>query len=193
MDFVETLLKRRSIRRFRQEKVSHDALTLLIEAARVAPCAANRQKLRFVAINSPALVDKIFPLTRWGAKVSPRRNPVAGETSPTAFIAVCCEAENPDWLCGCDTGAAVENMLLRAVDLGLGCCWLGAFDHAEVDKLLFPQGGMHTLSLVAVGYPAETPELENSSSENILDYYLDENDVLHVPKLAAEKLATFIE
>ena len=193
MDFVETLLKRRSIRRFRQEKVSRDQLTALVEAARVAPCAANRQKLRLVAINSRAMVEKIFPLTRWGAKVAPRRNPVAGETSPTAFIAVCCEAENPDWLCGCDTGAVVENILLRAVDMGLGCCWLAAFDHAGVDKLLFPQGEMHTISLVAVGYPAEVPEMVDAQSENDLDYYLDEKDVLHVPKLTAEKLATFVE
>lgn len=191
MDFVHTLFKRRSIRRFRQEAVSDRDLLTLIEAARVAPSAANRQALRFIAITSPAMVKSIFPLTRWGAKVAPRRMPAVGKDAPLAFIAVY-SAETDNFLLGCDTGAAVENILLRAVDIGLGCCWICAFDHAAVDKQLALPENMHTISLIAVGKPAETPELTESECEKQLDYYLDEKDILHVPKLTVDQLVKFI-
>ncbi len=194
MEFSEILAKRRSIRVFEQKKLDDTLLLELIRAATNAPSAANRQVLRYRIVRTPEKVREVFMLTNWGGHVKPNRNPIPGQTSPAAFIAVCVKKRPdnslPPWAAE-DSGAAIQSMLFAAVNLGFGGCWLGAFDREKVMEIL-DEKNLTCLSLVAFGYPGETPEREWIEPGNETKYYLDENNLLHVPKYTPESISHFI-
>ena len=89
MEFSEILKRRRSIRRFRQEEIPLETLKELVEAAALAPSAANAQCLRYVLVREKELLRAVLEQTAWGGHVKPYRNPEFGVTGPTAFLAVC--------------------------------------------------------------------------------------------------------
>lgn len=187
MDFAD-LLKRRTIRFFRQEPVPETELRKMLDAARQASCGANAQVLRYMVIREPELAEKIFHCTAYAAKVQPRRNPVWGVNAPQTFIAVLAPAGKAE----ADAGAAVQSMEFAAYDSGLGSCWIGSFDHAKVNELLEPPEGLQVRYLLAVGYPAELyPVQEDITIEGDPAYYLDEEDRLHVPKYTVEALTSW--
>ncbi len=191
MNFTEVLNTRRSIRRFKQDKIEDTVLLSLIDAATRAPSAGNTQPLRYFIIRGKELLAQIFAQTAWGGHVRPARDPKLGETSPTAFIAVCTQNQGESASGSADAGAAIENILLAATDLGLGSCWIGAFNKAKVNELL-KLDNLTTVYLVALGYPAETPVMERIHKGDSTKYSLDENDVIHVPKYAPGDIAQFL-
>lgn len=191
MKFSEAVLTRRSIRRYRQEPVGDDVLRQLVEFARVAPSGRNAQTLRFCVIRKPELAKAVFDLTAWAGYVTPRRSPVWGKDAPPCFIAVTTAQDAQATVVHADAGAAIENILLGAASLGLGTCWIGAFDKEKVRELLPLGPGVRVLYLVAVGHPAETPVLEDAPDEEHVRYYLDDDDRLHVPKIATDDLTTW--
>lgn len=187
MEFAD-LLKRRTIRFFTQEPVKDGDVRKILEAARCASCGANAQILRYMAIRTPELAEKVFHCTRYAAKVQPRRNPVWGVNAPTMFIAVLAPPGRGE----ADAGAAVQSMEFAAHDCGLGSCWIGSFDHPEVDALLMPGEGLQVRYLLAVGYPAERyPVQEDIAMGDKPDYYLDAEDRLHVPKYTVDALTVW--
>lgn len=184
MEFSDILKQRRSIRRFKQQEIPLSILTDLIDAAAVAPSGANNQPLRYVLIREKELLKAVFEQTAWGGHVRPRRDPEFGVTSPTAFLAVCAADQGnqtPTPAAAVDAGAAIQSILFRAVDLGLGACWIGAFNRRNVNELL-RLDGLTAIYLVGLGYPAETPVLQRIRMGDSTKYFLDEQDVIHVPK-----------
>ena len=124
----EILYSRRSIRKFKQIPVTREQVNAILDAALVAPAARNGQILRYCAISSPEKRQEIFQNTAWGGYVQPKRNPVNEVSSPMFYVVVsAANGENPishhTWA---DAGAAIENMLLTAVELGLGGVTVGA-------------------------------------------------------------------
>ena len=137
-------------------------------------------------------VNEIFAHTAWAGSVTPRRTPVAGVNSPTAFIVVLGkkeEAEQP--LLQTDCGAAIQTIQLAAWERGIGCCWLGAIDRGAIHTLLELPEESAILYMVALGYAGEKPVSEDVDSPDGVTYYLDENDLLHVPKLSVEALTVW--
>ena len=191
MNFDEVLKKRRTIRCFTQEEVSREKLLMLIDAARLAPSGGNMQPLRYLIIQDRKKAELVFGETAWAAFVKPGRTPEWGKNAPLTFILVTAPADagKIDYA---NAGAAVENMLLKAVDAGLGCCWLGAFDHKAVRKILDIPENRDLLYLVAVGYPDEEPVMEDIEGKSSTRYYLDDADVLHVPKYTVDSLADWV-
>ena len=124
MDFSE-VLKRRTIRQFTQEPLKKEDLCAILNAARLASCASNKQRLRYLVATESSLVAKILPHTAYAALVQPHRDPVPGRTSPTVFIAVVCNCE-PGPLLHADAGAAIQSMEFAAWERGIGCCWIGS-------------------------------------------------------------------
>lgn len=185
MEYRELLKQRRTVRLFQQKKVSDELLSYLVDAARLASCASNKQRLRYTVVRTPELVLEVLKHTRWAGLVQPRRTPQAGATAPAAFIVMTTtETELSELLCA-DAGAAVQSMEFAACDSGLGCCWLGAIDREAIEKLL---GCGKIVYLAAVGYPAETPRSVEVSAEESVAYYIDENDTLTVPKIRLEDI-----
>ena len=182
MELLDAIKSRRSIRRFKQKPVPESLLKELVSVATLAPSGGNAQPLRYAIVLKPELVKSVFELTAWAANVRPNRTPVWGVSAPGAFIAVCVASgveNNP--LLYADAGAAIQNMLLRSVDLGLGSCWLGAFDKNKVSEVIDLED-LACAYLVAIGYPDEAPQLEIVKEGASVKYHLDAKDVLHVPK-----------
>ena len=185
MELEQVLRERRTVRRFLQTPIADADLAHLIDMARLASCGRNAQRLRYTVVRTPDLVEKIFPHTAWAGSVAPRRNPVPGETAPTAFIVVtgpAADAQTP--LLQADCGAAVQTIQLAAWERQIGCCWMGAIDREAISSLLKLPENLKVSCVVALGYPAEQPREVEVKNGNI-KYYLDDN-TLCVPKRSLE-------
>lgn len=188
MDIQMALKERRTVRFFQQEPVPDQDLAELLDAARVASCGGNKQRLRYQVVRDRKLAERVFAQTAWAALVQPRRNPQWGSTAPLHFIAVLAPV-NGGSVCHADAGAAIQSMQLLAFAKGLGCCWLGAIQRDKLQEILEVPADMQVLYLLAVGYPAEAPVSEDVPAEAPLAYYLDEQQRLHVPKIHRDELA----
>ena len=190
MDFSTLSPARRTIRRFEQRIVPDEMLKHLINMARFASCASNKQRLRYVIIRENELVRKVFETTAWAGMVAPKRTPKLGVDSPLNFIAVTAPV-NAGEIIHADAGAAIQSIQLAAWERGLGCCWFASFDPEKVAKLVDLPAGRVVLYLVAVGYPAETPVGETAVNGEVA-YYLDDNDTLHIPKLPVDEITVWM-
>lgn len=186
MNIYELIKKRRTIRKFQQNPIPTETLIKLTDAARVAPSAANIQPLKYIIINSEEMTSKIFPLVKWAGYLAPDYNPKDDER-PTAYIAVFADLSLRKAGFEADSGAAVENVILAALEEGIGACWMGAIDHEKITTLLMPGDDLKLLYIIALGYPAETP-VEASVDEENIKYYLDETGTLNVPKRSLDEV-----
>ncbi|MHA1146152.1 MAG: nitroreductase family protein [Candidatus Helarchaeota archaeon] len=150
MDVAKIILTRRSVRRFKPDPIETGDLIKILEAARWAPSAVNRQVCRFVAVTDASLLKQIAS----EAKIVFFRQKHAAQCP--AMIVVCCKSEK-SWIE--EIGAAVQNMLLMAHSLGIGTCWIGAFNRDLVRSVLKIPTQFRIYALILVGYPDETPEV----------------------------------
>lgn len=180
MNIYEFIKSRRTIRKFRQDELSVEQLNKYIDAARVAPSAANIQPLKYVVVKSREMSEKMFPLVKWAGYLAPDYNPKEGER-PTAYIVVCADTTIRKAGYDMDIGAAVENMMLCALADNVGACWMLSIDRDEIRKLLSIDEHLEISCVVAMGYLAETPK-EASVENGDIKYYLDKTNTLCVPK-----------
>ena len=186
MDFQEILKHRRTVRLYRQQNVPDTVLAALVDAARLASCAVNRQHLRYIIVRTPELVCEILKNTAWAALVAPQRTPVAGKTSPAAFIIMTTVEATPSFHTYADAGAAMQSLEFAACDAGLGCCWLGSINREKIGSLLNCTGILYA---AAVGYPAEKPVFKDIPATANTEYYLDSDGTLTVPKISLDDIA----
>lgn len=160
MDVVQAIKKRRSIRRFKSEPIPEDVLKELLDCARVAPSAGNRQPWVFYVVKDPEIRQKLKEAS--GNQVQVGQAPVV--------IVVCADpeisAERYDDRGRTlyfiqDTAAAVQNILLAAVSFGLGTCWIGAFRESLVRQALDLPPNLRPVAMVTVGYPDQEPKPRN--------------------------------
>jgi len=149
MEIINAILNRRSVRKFKSDKIKEDDLIKIVEAARWAPSATNRQVCRFVVVTDDDLLKNIADNT----KIVFYRQRHAAECP--AMIVVCCKSSN--WIE--EIGAAIQNMLLTAQVLELGTCWIGAFNRSLVREILNIPSNYKIYALILLGYPNETPDV----------------------------------
>lgn len=179
MDVSEFIKSRRTVRKYRQQKIDPGILTELVECARMAPSAANRQPLEYFIVQRDELLEQVFRTLSWAGYIAPEGNPREGE-KPVAYIVVLMKRENDRPQAKYDAGAAIENMLLAAWSYGIGSCWLGAVNRSDLAQALSIPEDYAIDSVIALGYPAEKPVTEEAGDS--IRYYKDADQVLHVPK-----------
>ena len=179
MSVYEMILKRRTIRKFKQDNVGKDVLEKLVDAARFAPSGANLQPIKYRIVNEPSEVAEVFKHLKWAAYISPEGTPGEGE-EPTAYIIILADSEIRTGGYELDIGAAAQNIFLAALEEGIGTCWIGSVNRDKVRAILNISEKFAINSVIALGYPAESPMVEEE--EGSIKYYKDENGVLHVPK-----------
>ena len=186
MNVYDAIMKRRTIRKFEQKAVSEDNLVKLVDCARVAAYGANVQPLKFMIVNNSKTLQKIYPMTKWAgylADGAPKEN-----ERPAAYIAVLGDSSiKSNKMYEVEAGAAVTTMMLEAVEMGLGTCWLGAIQRDEIKKLLALDENLNVVYLLAVGYPKQESKIVDMK-DNGVKYYEDENGVINVPKLSLEEI-----
>jgi nitroreductase len=171
---------RRTIRKFTQEPLTGEQMRRYVDAARVAPSGANLQPLKYVIVRTKEMTDKVFPLVKWAAYLAPDYNPKETER-PTAYVVVCADTAIRKAGYDMDVGASVENLILCALEDGVGACWMGSVDRPQLKDLLKLSEDLVISCVVALGYPDESPAETTVDSDNIR-YYLDETGTLRVPK-----------
>lgn len=147
---LDTILKRRSIRRYTDRNVSEEIVTDLLKAAMSAPSAHNQQPWEFVVITERDLLDAI-------PSFHPYSQMLTG--APLAIL-VCCNTTNfaAEDFWPQDCAAATENILLAATELGLGSVWLGVYPREDLmkglkDLLTLPEH-IKPFAIISLGYPA---------------------------------------
>ncbi len=157
MDAMEAILTRRSIRRYTDDPVPEEVVQQLLKAAMSAPSASNQQPWQFIVIDDRKILDEI-----------PRFHPYSSMLREAKVAILVCgdvtrEAFKGYWIQDCS--AATENILIAARALGLGAVWLGIYPREErfkkMQALLKLPEHIVPLSLVSIGYPAETKPPSN--------------------------------
>ncbi len=150
MDVYEAIINRKSVRAFQDREVSEDSISRLLEAARLAPSASNRQEWRFIVVRNPA--------TRKQLSKAAMGQEFVGEAS---VVLVCCaETDGHEMACGqlcypIDVAIAIDHITLCAAADGLGTCWIGAFDEGEVKKIIGIPPHIRIVGLLPIGYPKD--------------------------------------
>jgi len=152
MDFSELVKSRYSVRAYRPDAVEDDKLQQVLEAARLAPTAANRQPFRLIVIRTAgrqAELRRIYD-REWFVQ------------APLVICACGVPAENWVRMDGrnyndVDVAIAMDHLILAAADLGLGTCWIAAFDPAAARQVLGLPDGIEPVALTPLGYPADQP------------------------------------
>ena len=179
MNVVAFIKSRRTIRKFKQTPLFCEQLEKYIDVARVAPSSANMQPLKYVAVQTASMVEKVFPLLKWAGYL-PEYTPKEGER-PVAYIVVCIDKNIRSAGVELDVGAAVENIILAALSDHVGSCWIGSVNRKKVAELLDIKEPLEISCVVALGYPKESP-IEVAIKEDV-KYYLN-GETLCVPKRA---------
>lgn len=177
MDTYETVTERRSIRRFREKSVPDEVLKKCVNAGRLSPSAANKQPLKFITITKK--LKDVFSCTNWAGYLD--WGPDVSEM-PRAYIGIL-KKEGYGW--DIDAGIAAQSICLTAWNHRVGSCILGSIDRKGLSEILPTPEGYEIKYLVALGYPAEKPEVIEDD-ENV-EYY-HEKGVLKVPKRPLEDI-----
>lgn len=148
---MDSILKRRSIRKYKDIKVNDEVVENLLRAAMAAPSAGNEQPWEFVVLRDKEVMKKITEIHPYSKML----------LNSDVAIVVCGDEEKEVfkgyWVQDCS--AATENILLAAQDMGLGAVWLGVYPIADrvekIKEILELPGNIIPLSIVPVGYPDE--------------------------------------
>lgn len=192
MKVHEAALKRRSIRRFKEKVVPSEALEKCIDAARLAPSGRNQQVIEYIVINDAKVLPGIFENIGGSAKLPPDKGGPRPEQSPKAYTIVLINKTregdvNRRRVTWVDVGLAAENIMLTALEQGIGCCPILMFNEANIKLLLGIPDTYDVALVIAMGYPDESPVADVAvDSTNI---FVDDKGVRHVPK---RKLADVI-
>ena len=178
MELYEGLISRRSIRRYKQNPISSEMLEKIINAARFAPSAGNRQPWEFVVVTERERVRKIHSCVRW-LKAS---GEPGSKEKPVVYIVVLLNKKRAKgWAAMADCAAATQNILLAAHSFGLGSCWIGSVEREKVAELLNLPSYFYIFSIISLGYPEESPRIREEKEEKIIPQK-DEKGNLWVPK-----------
>jgi len=175
----ETIVGRRTIRRFKPDPVPRELLERLADAGRLAPSAANMQPLEFVVVDGAGPKAEIFPCLKWAAYIAPAGDPRPGE-EPAAYIITLVNSKIREKMFEYDVGAAMENMTLAALAEGVGSCWMLSVDRDQIRAILGVPDHYRVDSVLALGYAAEDPVSEVAAGS--IRYWKDADGRLHVPK-----------
>lgn len=180
MNVYETIFERRTIRKFEQKPIPPADLLKLIDCARVAAYPANVQPLKFAVIDNDETLKAIYPFTKWAgvlADGAPKEN-----ECPAAYIAVLGDKSiKSNGGFEVEAGAAVTTMMLEAVEMGLGTCWLGAIQRDEIKKTLRLDDKFDVVYLLALGYPIQKSRAVDMRGSDT-KYYESEDGTINVPK-----------
>lgn len=153
MKFAELIHKRYSVRSYTSDPVEDEKLQQVLEAARLAPTAANRQPVRIIVIKTAgreAELGRIYG-AEWFTK-APLVLCMCGITKAAW-------TRQQDAKCYIDVDAAIvmDHLVLMATELGLGTCWIGAFNPNAAREVLGLPDDVQPILFTPLGYPAEQP------------------------------------
>ena len=145
MDVKDAIRSRRSIRKYSDRPVPAEVMAELLESMRLAPSANNRQAWAVVVVTDRELKEKLVAASGNQRFVGECWAYMVGVTEPGAYYSTV------------DLTIALDHLSLRAVELGLGTCWIGDFEPDRVKDILGIPRDREVAICMTLGYPAESP------------------------------------
>ena len=152
MDFARVNLQRYSVRAYKPDAVEDSKLQQVLEAARMAPTAVNRQPFQLLVLHTAGRRDELKRIYHrdW--------------FSQAPLVIGICSVPEAAWVrrdgknyADVDTTIAMAHLILAATDLGLGTCWVAAFDPSAAREVLQLPAGVETIAFTPLGYAADQP------------------------------------
>lgn len=158
MDALNLIKTRRSVRRYSDKSVSNELIEEIINAARFAPSAHNKQPWKFIVTRDKQKLSELSESSDYAKFLS---------SAPVAII-VCADYKNSpqrevdkkhfvEYFCVQDTSAAIQNILLAAHGLGLGSCWIGDYDEEQLSNMFDIQMPYYPVGIVSLGFTDKQP------------------------------------
>ncbi len=152
MDLYEVIRARRSIRAFKSKTIEEDKLQRILNAANLAPSAANKQPIQLIVVKDDKTKLKL-------------KNAYSQDWFYTAPIIICaCALSDSAWkrtdgkaYVDVDVAIAMDHLILAASAEGLGTCWIAAFKPDVVKKVLNIPDNIEPVILTPLGYPEVIP------------------------------------
>ena len=157
MDIFQVFKDRRSIRKYKDTPVEREKILQLLDAARLAPSWKNLQCWRFLVLTRPEQREKLL-------QAFPDDNPGKKAIAMAPVVIVVCgdpaesEVENGIDYYVADVAIAFEHLCLAAQALGLGSCWMGWYNEAQVKDALKIPAGIRIIGISPLGYPDQEPK-----------------------------------
>lgn len=166
MGFLDLAKQRYSARAYKSTPVQDEKLQEVLEAARVAPTACNLQPFRLIVIHTRGREEELRRIYRASWFVQ-------------APIIICiCGIPSQSWVrrdgknyCDVDVTIAMDHLILAATDLGLGTCWVGAFNPGEAQSILGLPHDVEPIAFTPLGYPDDRPGHKRRKSLDDLVHY----------------------
>lgn len=164
--FNELILKRQSVRKYKNREVGRDKIQRIVEAVQLSPSACNSQPWRVVVVDEPELKDKVARAT-FNTMISFNKFTVE---APAIAVLVIEKAKLIAQIGGgiknmeypqIDIGIAAAHFCLQAAELGLGTCMIGWFDERKIKQLLHIPDKRKIGLLITLGYPVDDYRLRN--------------------------------
>jgi nitroreductase len=158
MNFEELIRSRYSCRHYSPDPVEEDQLNKVLEAARLAPTAANRQPFRIILINTDQNKDQLQKIYHRDWFVH-----------PSLILCVCSVPEEGWWrkkydnqsYAIVDAAIVMDHITLQAADLGLGTCWIGDFNPDAARNFLQLPDEVDPIAFTPLGYPLDEGKEKN--------------------------------
>jgi len=147
MEVFDAIKTRRSIRKYKPEPIPEEKLRNILEAARLAPSAGNRQPWRFVVVQNKGLKK---------ALAEAANNQTFLNDASAIIVAIGDPEVSARWY-ERDPMIALEHIVLAATAMGYGACWIGAFDENAIKHLLKIPANVKIIALLPIGIPDEKP------------------------------------
>jgi nitroreductase len=153
MEFSELIAKRYSVRAYKPDPVEEDKLQQVLDAARLAPTAVNRQPFQLIVIPTEGRAEELRHIYHrsW--------------FSQAPLVICACGLPDAAWsrrdgknYVYVDTAIAMDHLILAATNLGLGTCWVAAFDVAAAREILHLPDNVEPVAFTPLGYPADLPK-----------------------------------
>lgn len=148
MDYTTLITSRYSVRSFNKTSIKPEHLSLILKAGQVAPTAGNRQPQRILVVQQAETISQLAEATPY-------------TFDAPCILAVCadlqqCWIRSTDGFCSnlADTAIVTTQMMLQAWDIGIGSCWVCAFDPIKVRKTLNIPDHFQIDCLLPMGYPS---------------------------------------
>lgn len=162
MEFYDLIEKRYSVRAYDARPVEEEKLHKILQAANLAPTAANRQPFRIIVFQTEGRENEL-------TRIYPR------DWFVQAPLVLCmCAVKSEGWVrrdgknyAEIDATIAMDHLILAAADLGLGTCWVAAFDPQATREVLKLNDDLEPVAMTPLGYPADSwrPKKRKSLSE----------------------------
>ncbi len=155
MDFEQLILQRYSCRHYSPDPVDDQVLEKVLNAARLAPTAANKQPFQIIIIKPENKKEDLLKIYNrdWFVQAP--------------FILTVCSIPEEGWVrhdydnvnySTVDAAIVVDHITLQAADLGLGTCWIGAFNPQQAREFLKLPDHVVPIAFTPLGYPLDKPK-----------------------------------